>query len=34
VQNDQGTEGLWYASNPREAMALVRQALGARGMAR
>ena len=27
VQNDQGTEGVWYASTPREAMALVRQAL-------
>jgi uncharacterized protein (TIGR00725 family) len=31
LQNDQGTEGIWYASSPREAMALVRQALGSRG---
>ena len=22
LQNDQGTEGIWYASSPREAMAL------------
>jgi uncharacterized protein (TIGR00725 family) len=27
LQNDYGTEGIWYASSPREAMALVRQAL-------
>ena len=33
LQNDQGTEGIWYASSPREAVALVRQALGARGSA-
>lgn len=32
LQNDQGTEGIWYASSPREAMALVRQALAARGL--
>jgi hypothetical protein len=31
LQNDQGTEGIWYASSPREAMALVLQALGERG---
>jgi uncharacterized protein (TIGR00725 family) len=31
VQNELGTEGIWYASSPREAMALVRQALAARG---
>jgi uncharacterized protein (TIGR00725 family) len=30
LQNDQGTEGIWYASSPREAMALIRQALAAR----
>lgn len=29
LQNDQGAEGIWYASSPREAMALIRQALGA-----
>jgi uncharacterized protein (TIGR00725 family) len=33
LQNDQGTEGIWYASSPREAMALVRQALDAQGSA-
>ncbi len=33
LQNDQGTEGIWYASSPREAVALVRQALDARGTA-
>ncbi len=27
LQNDQRTEGMWYASSPQEAMALVRQAL-------
>ena len=30
LQNDQGTEGIWYASSPREAIALARQALAAR----
>jgi uncharacterized protein (TIGR00725 family) len=30
LQNDQGTEGVWYATSPQEAMALVRQALDAR----
>jgi uncharacterized protein (TIGR00725 family) len=30
LQNEQGTKDLWYASSPREAMALVRQALAAR----
>jgi uncharacterized protein (TIGR00725 family) len=30
LQNDQSTGGIWYASSPREAMALVRQALAAR----
>jgi uncharacterized protein (TIGR00725 family) len=30
VQNDEGTEGILYASSPREAMALVRQALAGR----
>jgi uncharacterized protein (TIGR00725 family) len=29
LQNDLGTEGIWYASSPREAIALVRQALAA-----
>jgi len=33
LQNEQGTEGILYASSPREAMALVRQALGVRGTA-
>ena len=33
LQNDQGTEGIWYASTPREAVALVHQALRARGSA-
>jgi uncharacterized protein (TIGR00725 family) len=28
LQREEGTEGLWYASSPREAVALVRQALG------
>jgi uncharacterized protein (TIGR00725 family) len=31
LQHEQGTEGIWYASSPREAMALVRHALAARG---
>jgi uncharacterized protein (TIGR00725 family) len=31
LQNEQGTEGIWYASSPREAMALVQHALAARG---
>jgi uncharacterized protein (TIGR00725 family) len=31
LQNEQGTEGIWYASSPHEAMALARQALAARG---
>jgi uncharacterized protein (TIGR00725 family) len=30
LQNDLGTEGIWHASSPREAMALIRQALGPR----
>ncbi len=30
LQNEQGTKDIWYASSPREAMALVRQALAAR----
>ena len=30
LQNDQGTKGIWYASSPLEAIALARQALGAR----
>ncbi len=30
LQNDVGTEGIWYASSPREAMALIRRALDAR----
>ncbi len=30
LQNEQGTEDIWYASSPREAMALVRHALAAR----
>lgn len=34
LQNDQGTEGIWYASSPQEAMALVRQALATREMPR
>jgi uncharacterized protein (TIGR00725 family) len=28
LQNDEGTEGVWYAGSPSEAMALVREALG------
>jgi hypothetical protein len=31
LQNDLGTGGIWYASSPSEAMALIRQALEARG---
>jgi hypothetical protein len=31
LQNDLGTEAIWYASSPAEAMALIRQALDARG---
>ena len=27
LQNDDGTDGIWYASSPREALALIRQAL-------
>ena len=30
LQNDGGTEGIWYASSPQEAMALIRRALDAR----
>ena len=30
LQNDLGTEGIWYASSPKEAMALIRRALAAR----
>ena len=30
LQNEQGTKDIWYASSPREAMALARQALAAR----
>ncbi len=30
LQNDLGTQGIWYASSPSEAMALIRQALDAR----
>jgi hypothetical protein len=30
LQNEQGTKDIWYASSPREAMALVRNALAAR----
>ena len=33
LQNDQGTEGIWYASSPREAVALVHHALRTRGTA-
>jgi len=33
LQNDQGTEGIWYAATPREAVALAQQALRARGSA-
>jgi uncharacterized protein (TIGR00725 family) len=33
LQNDQGIEGVWYASSPQEAMALVRQALSPHGAA-
>ena len=28
LQNDEGTEGVWYADSPGEAVALVRRALG------
>ena len=28
LQRELGTEGIWYASSPREALALVRQSLG------
>lgn len=31
LQRDDGTPGIWYASSPAEALALVRQALGLRG---
>ena len=27
LQNEEGTDGIWYASSPREAIAIVRQAL-------
>ncbi len=34
LQNDEGTEGVWYASSPEEAMALVRGILGRAAPAR
>ncbi len=27
VQNEEGTDGIWYASDPREAFSLIREAL-------